>query len=57
MPYVEYDEAGAVCAECGRQFPDEEALDAHRRASHAIEDVTRRRPPPPRKGGRSHTAP
>ena len=56
MPYVEYDEAGAVCSECGRQFPDEEALDAHRRASHGVEDVSRRSPLP-MKGGRARTGP
>lgn len=41
MPYVEYDEARAVCSECGRAFPDEEALAAHRRESHDVPDVTR----------------
>lgn len=41
MPYVEYDEARAVCSECGRAFPDEEALEAHRRESHDVPDVTR----------------
>jgi hypothetical protein len=35
MPYVEYDEVEAVCAECGRIFRSEEALEAHRRESHA----------------------
>lgn len=35
MPYVEYDEVGAACADCGRQFPSAEALEAHRADSHA----------------------
>ncbi len=35
MPFVEYDEVGAVCAECGRQFPTEEALTVHKADSHA----------------------
>lgn len=35
MPYVEYDEVGAVCAECGRLFRSAEDLEAHRRESHA----------------------
>ena len=35
MPFVEYDEVGAVCAECGRQFPNEEALTGHKADSHA----------------------
>ncbi|MCI4352841.1 MAG: C2H2-type zinc finger protein [Thermoplasmata archaeon] len=34
MPYVEYDEVGASCAECGRLFRSAEDLDAHRRESH-----------------------
>ncbi|MGI0132627.1 MAG: hypothetical protein ACREDK_06000 [Thermoplasmata archaeon] len=42
MPYIDYDEVGAVCSFCGRQFPDEEALEGHRRDSHEIPDVTRR---------------
>jgi hypothetical protein len=40
MPYVEYDEVQATCSDCGRSFPSDEALAAHRAASHAIEDVT-----------------
>lgn len=34
MPFVEYDEAGAVCADCGRNFPSDEALAEHRRGTH-----------------------
>jgi len=34
-PYVDYDEVGAVCSECGRQFPSDEALAAHREEAHA----------------------
>jgi Zinc finger, C2H2 type/C2H2-type zinc finger len=34
MPYVDYDEVGAACAECGRLFRSSEDLDAHRRESH-----------------------
>lgn len=36
MPFVEYDEVGAVCAECGRQFPNEEALATHKADSHDL---------------------
>ena len=35
MPYVEYDEVQAVCSDCGRIFPSEEALAAHRTEAHA----------------------
>jgi len=35
MPYVEYDEVEAICADCGRTFRSEEALAAHREESHA----------------------
>jgi C2H2-type zinc finger/Zinc finger, C2H2 type len=35
MPYVEYDEVQAVCSDCGRIFPNEEALAAHRDEAHA----------------------
>jgi hypothetical protein len=35
MPYVEYDEVGAACAECGRLFRSADDLEAHRRESHA----------------------
>jgi uncharacterized C2H2 Zn-finger protein len=35
MPYVEYDEVEAICADCGRIFRSEEALAAHRTESHA----------------------
>jgi hypothetical protein len=34
MPYVEYDEVGAVCAECGRNFRSADDLEAHRQESH-----------------------
>ncbi len=36
MPFVEYDEVGAVCAECGRQFPNDEALATHKAESHGL---------------------
>jgi DNA-directed RNA polymerase subunit RPC12/RpoP len=42
MPYVDYDEVGAACAECGRLFRSVEDLDSHRRESH----VTARLSPP-----------
>ncbi|MFZ0831328.1 MAG: C2H2-type zinc finger protein [Thermoplasmata archaeon] len=35
MPYVEYDEVGAACAECGRLFRSADDLEAHRKESHA----------------------
>jgi len=35
MPYVEYDEVGAACAECGRLFRTADDLEEHRRESHA----------------------
>lgn len=34
MPFVEYDEAGAICSDCGRSFPSEETLSEHRRNTH-----------------------
>jgi Zinc finger, C2H2 type/Zinc-finger of C2H2 type len=34
MPYVDYDEVGAACADCGRLFRSAEDLEAHRRDSH-----------------------
>jgi hypothetical protein len=34
MPYVEYDEVEAVCAECGRIFRSEDALALHQQESH-----------------------
>ncbi|MCI4344383.1 MAG: C2H2-type zinc finger protein [Thermoplasmata archaeon] len=34
MPYVEYDEVEAVCAECGMTFRSEEALEGHRIQVH-----------------------
>lgn len=34
MPYVDYDEVEAACAECGRLFRTPEDLDAHRRETH-----------------------
>ncbi|MGP8072266.1 MAG: hypothetical protein ACLPZM_03950 [Thermoplasmata archaeon] len=47
MPYVEYDEVEAVCAECGRIFRSEEALELHRRESH--QTAVRPAPAPRRK--------
>jgi hypothetical protein len=35
VPYVEYDEAQAVCSDCGRAFPSEESLAVHRTDAHA----------------------
>ena len=35
MPYVEYDEVEAICADCGRIFRSEDALAAHREESHS----------------------
>lgn len=35
MPYVDYDEVEAACAECGRLFRSPEDLEEHRRESHA----------------------
>jgi hypothetical protein len=35
MPYVDYDEVGAACADCGRLFRSAEDLETHRRDSHA----------------------
>lgn len=34
MPYVEYDEVQAVCSDCGRIFPSDEALSEHRAETH-----------------------
>jgi Zinc finger, C2H2 type len=34
MPYVDYDEVGAACSDCGRLFRSAEDLEAHRRESH-----------------------
>lgn len=34
MPYVEYDEVGAACAECGRLFRSADDLEEHRKESH-----------------------
>jgi uncharacterized C2H2 Zn-finger protein len=34
MPYVEYDEVQAVCSDCGRIFPSDDALAAHRTEAH-----------------------
>ena len=36
MPYVEYDEVGAACAECGRLFRSADDLEEHRRESHPV---------------------
>ena len=52
MPYVEYDEVEAVCADCGRIFRSEDALEAHRRESHMTLTPSPNRPgdrPPKRK--------
>lgn len=38
MPYVEYDEVGAICSDCGRAFRSDEALAAHRIDSHSSHD-------------------
>jgi hypothetical protein len=35
MPYVEYDEVQAICSDCGRIFPNVEALDLHRDEAHS----------------------
>ncbi|HLM91149.1 MAG TPA: hypothetical protein VK424_03755 [Thermoplasmata archaeon] len=50
MPYVEYDEVEAVCADCGRIFRSEEALALHRLESHqtAVRPVRRSRSKPAR---------
>ncbi len=34
MPYIEYDEVQAACTDCGRLFPSDEALAAHRTDAH-----------------------
>lgn len=34
VPFVEYDEVGAVCSDCGRLFGSEETLAAHRADVH-----------------------
>lgn len=39
MPYVDYDEVGAACADCGRLFRSAEDLEAHRRESHPVAQV------------------
>ncbi|MCI4339093.1 MAG: C2H2-type zinc finger protein [Thermoplasmata archaeon] len=38
MPFVEYDEVEAICADCGRLFRSEDALAAHREESHTGRD-------------------
>jgi DNA-directed RNA polymerase subunit RPC12/RpoP len=38
MPFVEYDEVEAICADCGRLFRSEDALAAHREESHTGHD-------------------
>lgn len=48
VPFVEYDEVGAICTECGRTFPSPDALQAHRTESHAA----RESPRPPAKAVR-----
>lgn len=47
VPYVEYDEVSAACADCGRLFPSEEALARHRRDAHAREESPREAPASP----------
>lgn len=39
MPYIEYDEVEAACADCGRLFPSSEALEAHRTESHVAAEA------------------
>ncbi len=46
MPYVEYDEVEAVCADCGRPFRSEEALEEHRTTVHAPAAAAAARPVP-----------
>lgn len=41
MPYVEYDEVQAACADCGRQFPDTDSLEQHRRTAHVTQEAPR----------------
>jgi Zinc finger, C2H2 type len=44
MPYIEYDELHATCSDCGRDFPSEEALEAHRADVHRpVEETPIRR--------------
>jgi hypothetical protein len=38
MPYIEYDEVGAVCADCGMTFRTDEALSTHRAQVHTSGD-------------------
>jgi hypothetical protein len=45
MPYIEYDEVEAICADCGRIFRSEEALAIHREESHSGREETPRRDP------------
>ncbi len=40
MPYVEYDEVEAICADCGRVFRSEEALAEHQAEAHAGQEAT-----------------
>jgi len=48
VPFVDYDETRANCADCGRNFPSEEALAEHRRETHdpAADRRTPARPSP-----------
>jgi DNA-directed RNA polymerase subunit RPC12/RpoP len=34
MPYVDYDEVEAACADCGRLFRSPEDLESHRQETH-----------------------
>lgn len=46
VPFVDYDEARANCADCGRNFPSEEALAEHRRDTHDPAADRRKAAPP-----------
>ena len=45
MPYVEYDEVQAICADCGRVFRSEEALADHRAEAHSGQEGESEHPP------------
>ena len=44
MPYVEYDEVEAICADCGRVFRSEDALAEHQAEAHAGQEATESSP-------------
>ena len=46
MPYVEYDEVGASCSECGRNFRSPEDLETHRTQVHHPDPGTETVPKP-----------